>query len=45
MTEGYGGQDVFFDAAEGGDATRSGPVWWLSANLRRRLIQIINPAR
>jgi hypothetical protein len=26
MTGGYGGQDVFFDAAEGGDATRSGPV-------------------
>jgi hypothetical protein len=26
MTEGYGGQDVFFDAAEGGDATRSGQV-------------------
>ena len=26
MRGGYGGQDVFFDAAEGGDATRSGRV-------------------
>jgi hypothetical protein len=26
MTRGYGGQDVFFDAAEGGDAT-GGPVF------------------